>query len=76
MIFLNNEKSAADVSAMVISSTTEGDKQEQYEDIRDMMAWGRQVADGGTGAVLVKAETVAYDAVNSTIDYKSTLVAM
>lgn len=73
---LTNEKNAADVSAMVISSTTEGDKQEQYEDIRDMMAWGRQVADGGTGAVLVNAETVNYDTVNSTIDYKGVLVAM
>lgn len=73
---LTNEKSAADVSAMVISSTTEGDKQEQYEDIRNMLAWGRQSADGGTGAVLVKADTIAYDTVNSTIDYKSTLVAM
>ena len=73
---LTNEKNASDVSAMVISSTTEGDKQEQYEDIRDMMAWGRQVADGGTGAVLVKADTVAYDTTNSTIDYKSVLVSM
>ena len=73
---LVNEKSAADVSAMVISSTTEGDKQEQYEDIRDMLAWGRQSADGGTGAVLVRAETVNYDTVNSSIDYKSVLVAM
>lgn len=73
---LMNEKSAADVSAMIISSTTEGDKQEQYEDIRDMLAWGRQSADGGTGAVLVRAETVNYDTVNSSIDYKSVLVAM
>jgi len=73
---LMNEKSAADVSAMVISSTTEGDKQEQYEDIRDMLAWGRQSADGGTGAVLIRAETVNYDSVNSSIDYKSVLVAM
>ena len=61
---------------MVISSTTEGDKQEQYEDIRDMMKWGRQVADGGTGAVLVNAETVAFDTTNSSIDYKQVLVAM
>lgn len=73
---LMNEKSAADVSAMIISSTTEGDKQEQYEDIRDMLAWGRQSADGGTGAVLVRAETVNYDTVNSSIDFKSVLVAM
>ena len=73
---LVNEKSAADVSAMVISSTTEADKQEQYEDIRDMLSWGRQSADGGTGNVLVNAETVAYDTVNNSIDYKSVLVAM
>lgn len=68
--------SASDVSAKVVSSTTEGDKQEQYEDIRDMMAWGRQSADGGTGAMLVRAETVPYDAVNNSIDYKQVLVAM
>ena len=69
-------KSAADESAKIVSSTTEGDKQEQYEDIRNMMAWGRQSADGGTGEMLVRAETVAYDSVNSSIDYKQTLVAM
>ena len=68
--------SASDVSAKVVSSTTEGDKQEQYEDIRDMMKWGRQSADGGTGAMLVNATTVNYDTVNGTIDYKGVLVAM
>lgn len=73
---LSKEQSASDVSAKIVSSTTEGDKQEQYEDIRNMMAWGRQSADGGTGAMLVRAETVAYDAVNDTIDYKKVLVAL
>lgn len=73
---LVGSKSAAEESAKIVSSTTEGDKQEQYEDIRDMMAWGRQVADGGTGAMLVKAETVDYDTVNNTIDYNGVLVAL
>ena len=73
---LIGSKSVSDESAKVVSSTTEGDKQEQYEDIRDMMAWGRQSADGGTGACLVNAETVAYDDVNDSIDYKQTLIAM
>lgn len=73
---LTGKVNASDVSAKIVSSTTEGDKQEQYEDIRDMMAWGRQSADGGTGAMLVRAETVPYDEVNDTIDYKAVLVAM
>lgn len=73
---LTKQVSAADVSAKVVSSLSEGDRQEQYEDIRNMMAWGRQSADGGTGAMLVRAETVAYDTVNDTIDYKKVLVAM
>ena len=69
-------ESAENVSAKIVSSTTEGDKQEQYEDIRDMLAWGRQSADGGTGAMLVRAETVPYDTINATIDYKGVLVAL
>lgn len=73
---LTGDKDSSDLAALVVSSTTEGDKQEQYEDIRDMLPWGRQVADGGTGAVLVKAETVPFDVLNSSIDYKEVLVAM
>ena len=73
---LTGGKTAADLSAMVVSSTTEGDRQEQYEDIRNMLTWGRQSADGGTGACLVRAETVAFDTTNNSIDYKEVLVAM
>ena len=73
---LTKQVSASDISSKVVSSLSEGDRQEQYEDIRNMMAWGRQSADGGTGAMLVRAETVAYDTVNDTIDYKKVLVAM
>ena len=73
---LSQENDVADVSAKIVSSMTEGDKQEKYENVRDLMTWGRQSADGGTGAVLVRAETVAFDATNSTIDYKGTLVAL
>lgn len=69
-------KTAADLSAMVVSSITEGDRQEQYEDIRNMLTWGRQTADGGTGKCLVRADTVAYDTTNNSIDYKALLVAM
>ena len=74
-VLLGN-KDSSELSALVVSSTTEGDKQEQYEDIRDMMPWGRQSADGGTGNVLVKAETVEFDNLNSSIDYKGVLVAL
>ena len=73
---LSEEIDVSDVTAKIVSSMTEGDKQEKYENVRDLLTWGRQVADGGTGAVLVNAETVNYDSVNSTIDYKSVLVAM
>lgn len=73
---LTNEIDVADVSAKIVSSMTEGDKQEKYENVRDLLTWGRQSADGGTGAVLVRAETVAFDSTNSTIDYKQVLVAL
>lgn len=73
---LANEIDVSDVSAKIVSSMTEGDIQEKYEDVRDLFAWGKQVADGGTGAVLVKAGTVAYDETNSTIDYKETLITL
>ena len=73
---LSNDIDVSDVSSKIVSSMTEGDKQEKYENVRDLMTWGRQSADGGTGAVLVKAETVSYDSTNSTIDYKGVLVAL
>ena len=73
---LTQGKSAADLSALVVSSTTEGDRQEQYEDIRNMLTWGRQSADGGTGACLVRAATVNFDTTNNSIDYKELLVQM
>ena len=73
---LSEQIDVSDVSSKIVSSMTEGDKQEKYENVRDLLTWGRQSADGGTGAVLVKAETVNFDSVNSTIDYKGTLVAL
>ena len=73
---LDGTKDASDIAAKIVSSMTEGDKQEKYENVRDLFAWGRQVADGGTGAILVKAETVAYDNTNSTINYKGVLTAL
>lgn len=74
-VLLGN-KSASDLSSKVVSSLSESDKHEKYLNVRDLMKWGRQSADGGTGAVLVKADTVAYDTVNNSIDYKAVLVAM
>ena len=73
---LSKEQDVSDVSAKIVSSMTEGDIQEKYEDLRDLFAWGKQSADGGTGAVLVKADTVAYDSTNSTIDYKGVLISL
>ena len=74
-VLLGN-KSASDLSSKVVSSLSESDKHEKYLNVRDLMKWGRQSTDGGTGAVLVKADTVEYDTTNSTIDYKGVLVAM
>ena len=73
---LTQEHDVSDVAAKIVGSMTEADIQEKYEDLRDLLPWGKQVADGGTGAVLVKADTVAYDEVNSTIDYKGILVSL
>ena len=73
---LSNEIDVADITSKIVSSMTEGDKQEKYENVRDLLTWGRQSADGGTGAVLVRAETVAFDSTNSAIDYKGVLVAL
>ena len=74
-VLLGN-KEASDLSTKIVSALSESDKHEKYLNVRDLMKWGRQSADGGTGKVLVKAETVAYDTTNSTIDYKGILVAM
>lgn len=74
-VLLGN-KDASELSSKIVSSLSESDKHEKYENVRDLMKWGRQVADGGTGAVLVKADTVAYDTVNNSIDYKAVLVSM
>lgn len=73
---LSGDLEVSDVSAKIVSSMTEGDKQEKYENVRDLLTWGRQSADGGTGAVLIKAETVNFDSTNNTIDFKGALVAM
>lgn len=70
---LSQENDVSDITSLIVSSMTEGDKQEKYENVRDLFAWGRQTADGGTGAVLVNAETVPY---SSGIDYKGVLVAL
>ena len=71
---LTSEVDVADVSSKIVSSMTEGDKQEKYENVRDLLTWGRQTSDGGTGAVLVNAETVSLS--SGAIDYKGVLVAL
>lgn len=73
---LSKDIDVSDVTSKIVSSMTEGDKHEKYLNVRDLLTWGRQSADGGTGAVLVRAETVAYDDVNSSIDYKGVLTAL
>ena len=73
---LSDDLDVADVTGKIVSSMTYGDIQEKYENVRDLFAWGKQVADGGTGAVLVKAGTVNYDSVNDRIDYTETLIKL
>ena len=75
-LVLEGNKDASDVSAKIVSSMTEGETQEEYENLRDLLLWGRQVADGGTGATLVKFSTVNYDAINDSIDYNGVLKAI
>ena len=67
---LTEEVDVADVAAKIVSSMTEGDKQEKYEAVRDMFAYGK------TNSLLVKAETVAFDATNNSIDYTNVLIAL
>lgn len=74
-VLLGN-KDVSDISSKIVSSMTEGDMQEKYENVRDLVSWGRQTADGGTGNVLVKYATIPYDTLNSSINFKKTLEEM
>lgn len=67
---LTKDKTAADVAAKIVSTMTEGDIQEKYENTRDLFDWATD------NNYIGKIVTVPYDSVNSSIDYKETLVAM
>lgn len=82
---LIGEKSASDVATKIVSVLSESDTHEKYLAIKQLLALGKQVADGGqntggtasgVGATLVRYATIPYDSVNSTIDYKGILVAL
>ena len=82
---LMGEKSASDIATKIVAVLGQSDIYERYLTLKQLLALGKQVADGGqntggvaegVGATLVRAETVAFDETNSTIDYKGTLVAL
>ena len=82
---LMGEKSASEIATKIVSVLSESDTYERYLTLKQLLSLGKQVADGGqntggtasgVGASLVRYETVAYDDVNSAIDYKTLLVAI
>lgn len=73
---LKTGKGADTIAAKIVSSLSEGDKQEKYEAVKSLLANAKQTADGGTGNVagaLVNFETVAY---SNGIQYKKILTAL
>lgn len=67
---LTQEHDVADVAAKIVSSMTEGDKQEKYEFVRDLFTWGKDEE------VLVEGAVVPFDETNNSIDYTGTLIAL
>ena len=82
---LTQDKSASDVAAKIVSVLSESDTYERYLNLKQLLALGKQVVDGGqntggtasgVGATLKRYDTIAYDEVNDTVDYKGLLVAI
>lgn len=70
---LQTGKGVDEVASKLVGVLGESDKYEKYTQMKNLLKWGRQSADGGTGAVLVNAETVAY---SSGIQYSKVLLAI
>ena len=76
---LIGEKSASDIATKIVSVLSQSDTNEKYQTLKSLLANARQEADGGTGNVknsLIKYSTVAYDEVNSTVDFKKLLTEL
>lgn len=73
---LQTGKGADLIASKIISSLSEGDKQEKYDALKDLFAKSRLAADGGTGntaGTLVNFETVSY---SNGIQFKKVLTAL
>lgn len=82
---LQGEKSASDVASKIVSVLAQSDIYTKYTVLKSLLKLGRQVADGGqneggvatgVGASLIRAKTIAYDKLNSTINYDELLVSL
>ena len=82
---LTGEKSASDVAAKIVAVLGQSDIHTKYTVLKSLLKNARQVADGGqntggvasgVGASLIRAKTVAYDTVNSTINFDELLVSI
>lgn len=67
-------KGTGEVSSKIVASLGEGDKHEVYTTTKNLLKWGRQVADGGTNASLKNYGTIAFK--NNDVDYKGILKAI
>ena len=70
---LTDGKNVSDLSSKVVGVLSESDKYEEFTQLKNLMKWGRQSADGGTGAVLKNFQTVAY---SNGINYQGVLTAI
>lgn len=68
---LQTGKGASELSSKIVAALSEGDKFSKYTFMKELLAWGRQ---DGEGKVFKDLGTVS--AVNSTLDFKGTLVKM
>ena len=66
-------KGTEELSAKVVSSLSEGDKQEKYEYTKELLQWARQ---DKSGKVLKLVSTIPADAETGGIDYSAVLVAL
>lgn len=65
---------ASDVASKIVASLGEGETDNVFSKTKALLKWGRQSADGGTGAVLKNYGTIALK--DGAIDYEEFLIAV
>jgi hypothetical protein len=68
---LKTGKGADELSTKIVASLSEGDRFSKYNNLKNLLAWGRQ---DGTGKVFVQKSNVEMK--NGAVDFKETLVQM